>query len=60
MNHHVDLYDIEDDFIDDNLYFEKAVNNKAKQKKNTQTRRKLESRLEARRLRKLLDDYSDY
>lgn len=60
MHHNVDLYESEDEFIDDNNYFEKTLNNKAKQKKNAHTRRKLENRLEAKRLRQLLDDYSDY
>lgn len=60
MYHHVDPYDSEDVFIDDNEYFDRVSNNKARQKKNSRTRRKLEDRLEAKRLRQLLDDYSDY
>lgn len=60
MYHHVDSYESDDDYYDDNDYLEKSVKNKTRQKDTVRTRRKLEARLDAKRLRKLLDDFTDY
>lgn len=62
MHHSVDFEETDDVFFDDNEYIESYTNsnNKAKQKKNSRTRRKLEDRMEAKRLRQMLDDFTDY
>ncbi|WP_126453304.1 PA3496 family putative envelope integrity protein [Sulfuriflexus mobilis] len=60
MHHRVDMYEAEDEYFDDNYFSESPVKSKAKQKNNYRTRRKLEDRLDAQRLRKLLDDFTDY
>lgn len=62
MQHSVDFDETDDVFFDDNEYIDSYTNsnNKAKQKKSSRTRRQLEDRMEARRLRHLLDDYTDY
>jgi hypothetical protein len=60
MSHHIDRYDDENDYGEENYYLEIPAKNKARQKKQKRTRRKLEDRLEARRLRRMLDDFPDY
>jgi hypothetical protein len=60
MHDRVDMYESENDYINDNYYSEKPMKSKTRQRKDSRTRRKLEDRLEAKRLRKLLDDFSYY
>lgn len=60
MHHRVDLYESEDEYVNDDYYSEKPVKIKNRQRKDSRTRRKLEDLLEAKRMRKLLDDFSDY
>ncbi|MDT8405286.1 PA3496 family putative envelope integrity protein [Sulfuriflexus sp.] len=60
MHHPADMYDEENDYAEEGFSIENPMRNKARQKKQKRTRRKLEDRLEAKRLRKLLDDFPDY
>lgn|GEM_PF-3917561 len=56
-----DMYDEENDYAEEEDFsIDNPMRNRARQKKQKRTRRKLEDRLEAKRLRKLLDDFSDY
>jgi transposase len=60
MHHHIDLYESEDEYTNDDYFSEKTRKSKNRQRKDSRTRRKLEDLLEARRIRKLLDDFKDY